>query len=246
MKTIAALALATLGFALASTQGGAAVLGPAIDINGTDVTSALNCSAAGTLTTCEGAGFSTAGYSLDAWQLFFDQDPSLNGSFTLTNLSPNVQPFILTVSLFVPPIASPISVNGSLGAGKLTDANGGGAELKTVAPIALYTARIDGSPVHTLLDDPQDFVVPIGPTGGGGGSVSIGPASFGPNVLAQSINSLIGTAFEFTLTAGDTVFLPFTFSADPINSNPVPEPATFALVAIGFAGFGFSRRKRTT
>src|SRR5512143_3945157 len=86
---VAAIATFTGRTALASSVGL-----PAIQINGAPLdASALNCAAAGSQTVCRGTDFVGSGFELNSWEFLFDPDPSITGSFTLTNLSSITQGF---------------------------------------------------------------------------------------------------------------------------------------------------------
>jgi hypothetical protein len=174
-------------------------------------------------------------FELNSWQFVLDPDPSVSGSFTLTNLSQTTQVFTVMATLGVSPVTGPLSVNGFVGTGTLTEVNGGGATLQD-AGVALYGARIDGATVHTLYDPPYLFSVVPGVGGGPGIPVTIPLVSFGPQGLAQSIGSSIGVAFpRFSLTGLDQVQLGFGFDATPVNSQPTPEPGSLLLLGSGLA-----------
>jgi len=225
-----AAGLGALGVSNASATW-AASIAPVIAINGSTLdTGALGCvSSGGGIVRCEGMNLVGSGYELTSWSFEFDADPTLSGSFTLTNLSSSTLPFTVSATLGISPVGPSVSTTGSVGAGTLTDLNANGATL-TDSGFSIYTTEIDGSPVHMLLDPHQSYTAPADPLGGPS-SVTIPMQSFGPDVLAQAANSTITASFGFMLTAGDSVSFPFTFDV-----QPVPEPTTALLLGSGIAG----------
>jgi PEP-CTERM motif len=158
-------------------------------------------------------------------------DPSVSGSFTLTNLSTLTQTFSVSATLGVLPVSGPTTLSGFYGPAILTDNSDDGAEL---AASPFYEARIDGVGMMTL----GNFDVPIG-----SGSTSIPMETF-PNQLGPAVTMSIGVAFPgFSLTGGDTVQVPFEFTVVHTREQ-LPEPASLALFGIAFAAVGLARRRR--
>lgn len=212
----------------------------AVDINGAPLDhAALNCGTVGNQAVCRGTDFQGNGYRLDNWEFSLDPDPSVTGSFTLTNISTIPQNFTLTVTLAVPSLALPLSMSGYTGAGTLTDVNGGGATLMDTG-VSIYSGMVDGVTVRTLLDPPQLYTVVPTASGGPGAPVTINMVSFGPEALGQPVNSSIGARFAFNLTNGDSFQTPFGFDVTPAA---VPEPASAALLASGLVALAFRRRR---
>jgi hypothetical protein len=186
--------------------------------------------------------FSTSGQATEpSFSLVFDfslhADPSVSGSFTLTNLSGTTQTFSVSASLGgLLPIAGPTHIGGSFGDAIYTDANGD-SNVEIVSAV-FYRALIDNVGVQDLgsFDDMA--------SGGPGVTGTISQLAFGtPPIPSQfnpgGMNSSIGVSFPgFSLTAGDSVQVPFEFIV-------VPEPSLAALLGITVAVilFTFAREK---
>jgi len=173
------------------------------------------------LTAGPGGGFVAEGtqsvassFSL-SYQLNVIADPSVTGSFTLTNISDHTQAFFIKVTLGVSPIAGPTSVSGFDGPVVVTAPIGTPEATLTASP--LYQAQIDGVTVESLGN------INVTTTGG---SATV-PAEVFSNHPGPAVSSSIGVAFTgFTLTALDTVQVPFQVTV-------VPEPASAVLLALG-------------
>ncbi len=154
-------------------------------------------------------------------------DPAISGSFTLTNLSGTTQTFTVSATLGVLPIAGPTRIGGSYGATTYTDVNGdSGVTVATAGANPFYRALIDGAGVQDL------GFFNVTAFGGPGVFGTISPELFGvpiPSQVGPGVSGSIGVAFPgFTLTAGDSVQVPFEFRV-------VPEPGFAALFAISLA-----------
>jgi len=234
---------ATLAGVGARTAGASPVAGlpaPTIDINGTPLdAAALGCASpgGGGPTFCSGTGLTGTGFLLSDWSFLLNPDPSITSNFTLTNISAVTQPYILTITLPIALVGPAISITGSTG-GALTDLNANGATA-TDNGAAIYSARVNGTSLQTLLDPPQLFVAPVNPTGGPS-SVPIGPVGFGPTVLPQSADVNMSMRIQFTLTPGDQVQLTSVFDIQPAQ---IPEPGTVLLLGSGLAGLVAFRRR---
>ena len=199
---------------------------------------ALGCVSAGTDGQQSCVGSNLAGptdYVLTSWNVYLDPDPAVVGFIAIQNNALVAQTFSFTFLLPIVAQGPQVQVSGSI-SGSLTDANGNGATLNSVAP-SVYQAKIDGLTVQTLLNHPQPPVV-----AGAFGSTPWGGAGFGPTTLNQTANSTIAIQVDFTLSPGDLASFTSVF-----NVVAVPEPATLVMLSGGLVGllaFGGRRSPR--
>lgn len=196
--------------------------------------SALGCATSGPITTCAGedATSGSGALTVTEWNLFLDADPTVVNFIAIQNNLAVAQTFTITVQIpIAPAIGAPITIQGSIDGG-ITDTNGNGATL-TNTTSSIYTALVDGLPVQTLLDSPQNIVA------GAFGSAPFGSAAFGPFAYAGAATNSIGIQISFTLSPGDLASYTSVFTV-------TPEPGTLLLVGSGIAGlvaFGSNRKR---
>jgi hypothetical protein len=155
-------------------------------------------------------------------------DPTLSGSFTLTNLTGHTQTFSISAALGVLPLAGPTSISGFFGDAHLSAPVGTGEATLTANPF--YQARIDGATVKTLGSNLNVTTT--------GGTFTIPMESF-LNQAGPAVNSSIGVAFSsFTLTGLHSVQVPFG-----VTVASVPEPASVVLLVLGL-GVAFIKWRR--
>ena len=170
------------------------------------------------------------------WNLTLNQDPSVSGTLTLTNLTNTVRNFAVTFGLPVSPAFSPSVHGGSISA-TLTDAGGAvGAQLAPTTNPAIYRGTIDGTTVMSL------FGASLSCNSGSLGcftSLTDQDGLPGPTLPGGAVNSSIGMLLNFSLTPGDKVEFATNFQVEP-----VPLPAAAPLLLFGFGAFAAARRRR--
>jgi len=169
------------------------------------------------------------GYEMSV-HFLLDPDPTINGNIVITNTTTITQPYTLTVTLPVAPGFNPSQLNGSVGLTTTSDSTAG--TVATIAPDALYTALIDGNPVHTLMNNPFSLPAPAFDS-------AVATDRFGiPSPIAGgAVNSTIGISLRFSVTPGDQAGITSQFTA-----NPVPEPSSLMVLALG--GLALVRRRK--
>jgi hypothetical protein len=160
------------------------------------------------------------------FNLTLNPDPSLAGSFTLTNLSSSTQFFSVSATLAVLPIAAPTKMGGFYGDVTYTDANNDSSvTLATNGTDPFYRAQIDGVTVQGRGSFNDTAF------GGPGAFGTISQDAWGtpiPSATGPGVASSIGVSFPaFSLTPGDRVEVPFEFVVN------APEPSFASLFAMG-------------
>jgi hypothetical protein len=173
------------------------------------------------------------------WNLTLNQDPSIAGVATLTNLTTTTRSFNLAFSLPITPAFSPSLFGGSISA-TVTDANGDLSA--TMAPIAvspsIYRGTIDGVTVLSLLG------ANVTCAGSSAGCSSISADDFGlPGLTLNgpAVNSAIGIFLNFSLSPGDRVAFNTSFVVEPPPT--VPLPAALPLLLSGLGTLAIRRRR---
>jgi hypothetical protein len=170
------------------------------------------------------------------WNLTLNQDPSISGSLTLTNLTTTTRNFNLAFVLPITPAFSPSVFGGSISA---TVADLNGDSILALAPIAvspsIYRGQIDGNTVLQLFATSLTCLASSpGCTASGAEDDGLpGPTNPG-GAVANSIAMLL----NFSLTPGDRVVFDTNFIVEP-----VPVPAALPLLLSGLALFGLRWRK---
>ncbi|MEM7754831.1 MAG: hypothetical protein AAF297_04245 [Planctomycetota bacterium] len=156
---------------------------------------------------------------------------SVSSAFTVTNNNASTQNFTVTTTVAAMVAPGPTEILGSH-SGNVGDnpSVGDGATLGTQSGSSLYTARIDGSPVQTLFDDP--FSV----SAAGFLTNSYGPSNFGFIGGFPVVNASLSIVNEFTLTGLDNAGMTSTFVVR------VPTPASASMLVLG--ALAATRRRR--
>lgn len=202
----------------------------------------LDCSATTSCTLASPVSGGSGEWMLSSTSLTLNPDPSILAITAVTNTSSVDQTFVLSVTLPVAPSFGPPSlIQGSI-SGSLTDTSSatglgtvGLASLSAVSGGAVYTGKIDGNGVRTLLADPFSAGVVVS-----NGSTTIGPADFGIPVR-ESVNVAtttdIAIELRFHLSAGDSASFTSVFDV-------VPEPTTASLLGLGLLVATAATRRR--
>jgi len=213
----------------------------------------------GTLTAPGGDGVATwslddpfvvGNYSVDSWTITLKEDPFVTSNFALTNTSGMTSTFVVTVMLPIPAFAYDTVINSSMGV-SVTDSNGDGNLIfDTSGATPIYQGFVD-FPVSTtllgmnpILAAPGTF--PVGSTADCSPFAFNGCTASGSNgvasmAVASGVTSLIGIAFTFQLSDGDSVGITSRFEI--VN---VPEPTSAALLALGLGLGGLLLMGRRT
>lgn len=173
---------------------------------------------------------------IDEINLEIDSDPVVTGTTGVTNLFSSTQQITLLFTLPIVPIPGPTLSGGSF-RGTVTDNNGNGATIAAPTGSALYTAQIDGVNTQSLYPNPSSFSA-----GGAFLSANIPATNFGspiPSFPTGPALVSIGIVLDFTLTGNDSA----SFTSNHVV-EPVPEPQTGALVAMGLALLALRRRSK--
>jgi len=165
------------------------------------------------------------------YSFLIDPDPSLVGSVNVTNTTPTTNNYFFNFSTPVPTF-NPSLLSGSVGV-TLTNDGSPSATFATVSPKPIYDALINGVSTKTLLNDPHALVVTV-PNDTGTETAKFGIPVPDPGGL---VTNTIGILVNFSLTSGDGVGVSANFTA-----NPVPEPASMAVLMIG--ALGLVRRRK--
>lgn len=156
-------------------------------------------------------------------------------SFTTTGaslvLSSNAQ-------IFFEFLGSESGFSDTFTAGPVTYTENSGFENHFASPIPLGFASFLAGSLGGLLN----FTT----TGGPGASATVGQDGFGiflgPNQTSGQSVSVFYLGFDDQITAQDDNHDDFIVRATVLP--PVPEPATWAMMLVGFAGVGYSMRRR--
>jgi len=175
------------------------------------------------------------------WDLTMNQDPSITGSVTLTNLSTTTRNFNLAFSLPITPAFNPSLYGGFIDV-TLTDANGDRSA--TITPIAvspsIFRGTIDGVTLLSLLGANVQCV------GSSAGCVAnlgdeLGMGVPLPTISGPAVNSAIGIFLNFSMTPGDRVTINTSFVVEPPSAVPLPAGLPLLLSGLGLLGM---RRRR--
>jgi len=176
-----------------------------------------------------------------SWNLVMNQDPSIGGSLTLTNLTTTTRNFNLQFLLPITPVFSPSLFGGTISA-TLLDFNGDLSA--SLAPVAvspsIFRGTIDGATVLSLL------AANVSCFGSSAGCTAIGTDDFGlpgarPTLAGPAVNSAIGIFLNFSLSAGDRVTINTNFMVEPPPAVPVP--AALPLLMSGLGAMLLRRRR---
>jgi hypothetical protein len=176
------------------------------------------------------------GWSLTDLNVTGNADPFTSVNYAITNSAAVTLTFTVSVTT---PISTqgPLTLNGGSMGATLTDANNNGSATVSTAPgVPLYQGQIDGATVLSIYPAPYSLSV-VFP----GQSIQVptqNPGLPGPTLPSGAAVSTIGIVNQFTLSPGD-IFAGNSF----FTIVSVPEPSTFALLAVCVATLAGRRRR---
>jgi hypothetical protein len=159
-----------------------------------------------------------------------DRDPFVSFAGGFNNVSGMAQDFVFSTSTPIAPALASTLYGGSTNVTYVDPDLSGGALTIDSSSNPAYTGTIDGT--GTL-----DMLAALNITVSGTNAVETQGLP-GPTIPGGAANSTIGILHRFNLTAGDQATFNSTFQV------VLPEPGSFALLALGLGSLALLRRRR--